>query len=129
MGKKMKEKKSKRPIRKTVERIVGAKHEKLADKARQMSTQSGIWNAQVKGDEIAGEVMVLDEKETKYGMQKRVVLKTETKGLVTVFGSTILNRCLEENAVEVGDTIAIAYHGTVPSGKGRPARLFTLAKE
>lgn len=110
----------------TTPKITGDDKALVAD-ATKAEVSGSIWKPEVEGDTVTGEVLKIGKEKGKFGEQTVMILLT-SGGAVTVFANEPMERGLEEHKVAAGDRIAIQFKGSVPSGKGRPCRLFAVAK-
>ena len=112
----------KRQKRTEKETHVDAKMNKLLDDA---VVSGGFMAFEVHGDAIGGEILAIETVKGRWGPQQKITVKT-TDGSKTFFCSTMLGNFVEENAVTVGDMLAVRYVDDAPSGKGAPAKLFKI---
>jgi len=89
-------------------------------------TGGGLMMWEVEGDTLVGEFLGLETVKGKWGPQKLYTMRDNEGRTRTFYGSTVLDR--EMDGIKAGDTFGIQYRGTVPSGKGRPAKLFVVRK-
>lgn len=81
---------------------------------------------QEKGDEIQGEYRGEHETEFEGRKVKIYDINTADKGIVGVFGCTILDRLMHDKRIVVGKKVRIVYEGDQPLGRGRRLRLFKV---
>lgn len=108
---------------------MATKQSALSKKALDKPVHSGIWRPEADGDVIEGVVASMGQAQGKFGPQTTVTLKINGgAGYAMVYANDCLKRELLESKVTEGDKIAIAFRGTQKTGKGRPFKLFTVAK-
>lgn len=114
--------KMKREQRTSVEQHTSSALDKALDKA---PVVGGFMTFAVHGDSVGGEVLSMETVKGRWGEQTKVTVRTEG-GSKTFFAPTMLQRFLDENAVKVGDTLAVRYESDMPTGKGAPAKMFKV---
>jgi hypothetical protein len=117
---------AKRAARKEVE-VLGD-NRKLIDAATAAKLSGSVWKAEVEGDTIAGEILKLGQSKGKFGKQTTMLIDSGKDGVRTVYANESMQRGIDECKAEVGDRIAVQYRGTVPTGRGRPFKLYAVVK-
>lgn len=103
--------------------------EKLLGKLKDTPTAQGTFvNFQVVGDKVAGEILAIEEVKGRWGGQTKITVAVKG-GAATFFCATLLKREIDRIGANIGDLIAIEFRGTVPSGKGAPAKTFAVVHE
>ena len=106
--------------------LAANKLKKLVKRADEKPNSGGSWKARVIGDAIAGEILSMKEEQGRYGPQTVLILDTPD-GPRTVFTNDSMKRGLEEERAKAGKDVAIVFKGEVPTGKGRPFKLYSVA--
>lgn len=109
--------------------VMSTGDEKMLGKLKDAPTATGSFvNFQVVGDRVAGEILAIETVKGRWGEQQKVTVAVKG-GAATFFCSTLLKRELDRIGANIGDLIAVEFRGTVPSGKGAPAKTFAVVHE
>lgn len=86
-----------------------------------------VWKPSAPGDAVEGTLIIKEESKGAYkGM--RYTLDTTEQGIITLFGTTVLDERMR--AVKVGDKIRIEYKGSKEGKKGMsPTKIFAVYKD
>lgn len=102
--------------------------QKALSEAQNAPLSNNVWKASDEDNSIAGRVLSIGEQSGKFGLQMVVFLDTGEEGATRVFCNKVLAGEIQRHGIKVGDEIAIAYRGKVPSSKGNDAKMFAVAK-
>lgn len=106
---------------------------KLLDALDKSAASGGFWSPKVIGDTIIGEVLTMKREKGKYQKkgEKQLVLTLGTSdGAKTVFCNRPLEMALDglKPKLAVGQIIGVQLKDFVSTGKGNPAKVFSVKR-